>query len=58
MIRIILGFVFIFSLIYMGYKYITNLGVDELESLMEKIPIIVSMITVTIIIVTFIVVNF
>jgi hypothetical protein len=58
MIKIILGFIIIFMLIYLGYKVIFSLDDDELERFATKAPIIAACVIATISLVSFIVVSF
>lgn len=58
MIKIILGFAVIFTLIYFAYKYIVGLDDVELESLMKKAPTIALCALAAMFIATFIVVSF
>lgn len=56
--RIILGFIFIFMLIFGGYQIIKNLDDEQLEKITNLIPTIVGCLAVTGIVIGFIVVNF
>jgi hypothetical protein len=58
MIKIILGFIAFFVLIYFGYKAITSLDDEELEWFVTKAPIIAACFIATVAVVSFIVVSF
>lgn len=58
MLKIILGFAGIFTLIYFAYKFIVGLDGAELESFMKKAPAIALCAIAAMFIATFIVVSF
>jgi len=58
MIKIILGFVLLFALIFGGYKYFTGMDDVELERFVNRAPTVLLCILATIAAATFIIVSF